>query len=151
MRELNAGHIEIAVARSFSYRQNIIVPNISWGWGLRYEVDLVIVSPSKYAWEIEIKTSKQDIKNDLKKRHFHDSNKFKRFSYAVPWYLEDCEYLKRDCGLISVDKNLICKTIRPPRLNKYAQKLTDKEIVKLLSLGCLRIWTLKEIINPVLK
>lgn len=146
---MNAGHIEIALAKHFNPRQNIIVPNVWWGFGLNYEADLIVVHKSGYATEIEIKTSKQDIKRDLKKRYFHNSNKIRRFFYAVPWHLADSEYLRSDCGLIVVNEKLHCKTIRAPRHNKQAQRLTETEIRKILHLGCMRIWSLKQKLNPI--
>ena len=148
MKKLNSSDIEIAVAEMFNPRINIIVPNVWWGLGLNYEADLIIVSGSRYATEIEIKVSANDIKADLKKRWFtHRSDKIRRFYYAVPDYLQDCEHLPSDCGLIVVDENLNCKTIRAPRITKHARKLSDKEVSKLLHLGCMRIWSLKKIIN----
>lgn len=65
--KLNARDIEIAIAKMFNYRMNVIVPNVSWGLGLRCECDLLIVSQRRYATEIEIKVSKSDIKADKKK------------------------------------------------------------------------------------
>lgn len=143
----NSTHIEIAVANHFNPRVNIIVPNVWWGLGLFHEADLLIVTSSGYATEVEIKISEQDIKNDLSKNHNHESKKIKRFYYAVPEFLKDSEYLPKDCGLITVDDNLRCKTIRAPRINKAARKLSDKEILKLLHLGCMRIWSLKQGMN----
>lgn len=146
--KLNSSDIEIAVARMFNPRMNIIVPNVFWGLGLNYECDLLIVSQGHYATEVEIKVSVSDIKADLKKRwNAHRSDKIRRFYYAVPDYLKDCESLPVDCGLITVDENLRCKTVRPPRLTKHARKLSDNEVNKILHLGCMRIWSLKEVIN----
>ena len=45
----------------FNYRANLIVPNISWGLGL-HECDLLVLTSSGYATEIEIKVSKADLK-----------------------------------------------------------------------------------------
>ena len=62
--------IEEAVARYYDYRSHIIVPNVSWGWDI-HECDLIVVRPSGYAIEIEIKRSRADIKADGDKRHGH--------------------------------------------------------------------------------
>jgi hypothetical protein len=143
--KLNTSDIEWAVALFFNPRINIIIPNISWGLGFNFELDLLIAHhPSYYCTEVEIKITKSDIKADLKKEHSHRSERIRRFFYAVPWYLKDCEYLPSNCGLIIVDGNLRCKIIRPPRINKNARKLTAGEFQKLLELGCMRIWGLKE-------
>ena len=144
MKKLHAGNIELALARFFNPRINIIVPNVSWGLGFNYECDLLVVTKAGYATEIEIKVTRSDIKADFSKRHTHGSKKIRRFFYAVPDYLSNCDLLPTDCGLISIDENLRCRTLRPPKLNKMARALTDKEINKLLHLGCMRIWSLKE-------
>ena len=145
---MDSTQIEIALARHFNYRTNIIVPNVWWGLGLAYECDLVIVSKRGWATEIEIKTSKQDIKADFKKASYaHKSNLMKRFYYAVPEKLSKYELLPVDCGLISVNNDLECKLLRPPRINKNARKLRQDEIEKVLHLGCMRIWSLKDVIN----
>jgi len=149
INSLNTLNIEIAVANFFHPRINIIVPNVSWGMGLNYECDLLIVRPSYWAMEVEIKTTEQDIKADFKKASSaHKSKLIQKFSYAVPENLKASRYLPLDCGLISVNSNLRCKTIRPPRINKLARKLREDEVCKLLHLGCMRIWSLKQkIIN----
>ena len=48
--------MEIAIARSWNYRRHLIVPNVSWGFGV-HECDLLVISPSGYATEIEIKAA----------------------------------------------------------------------------------------------
>ena len=87
---MTAREVEIGVADKFNYRQNVIVPNVSWGIGLRYEADLVVLRPSGYAVEVEIKVNASDIKADLKKRHQHDSKLFRELWFAVPEELADC-------------------------------------------------------------
>ena len=52
--------MEVAIAAYFGFRQNIIVPNISWGF-MNHEADMFIVRKSGYAIEIEIKRSKSDL------------------------------------------------------------------------------------------
>ncbi len=147
---MNTRDIEIAVARHFGWRQNIIIPNVHWGWGLRYEADMVIVRPSGYAIEIEIKLTASDIKADQKKRHQHNDNKFRQLLFAVPEKLATDENIPAKAGImaIRVDVNgtpmFFVKTIRAAKLNKSACQLDDKEIRKLLELGCMRVWNLKE-------
>jgi len=146
---MNALDIETAIARFINPRINIIVPNIHWGFGLNYECDLLIIRPSYWAHEIEIKISIADIKKEkLKRSTAHGSNKIQKFSYAVPEAINHYKYLPLDCGLIVVRNNGHCKTIRPPKINKSARKLREDEVRKILHLGCMRIWSLKEkIIN----
>ena len=70
---INSSDIEFAVARMFCWRQNIIVPNVWWGMGFNYELDLMVISGSGWATEIEIKISVSDIRADLRKRRWHAS------------------------------------------------------------------------------
>jgi len=85
--KMTARDVEIRVARYFNPRVNLIVPNVSWGFGLNYEADLVIVRPSWFCDEIEIKVTIADLKADAKKKHIHDGKMFKRLWFAMPDYL----------------------------------------------------------------
>ena len=148
---MTSSFVEIAVARHFNYRMNLIIPNVYWGLGLSYEVDLLIVSPSGYATEVEIKVSKSDIKADLSKRHTHNSKLIKRFYFAVPESLADCEYLPKDAGLVTVTDFGVCKILRPPRVNKEARRLSEGQLHILRGLAAMRIWDLKESIARLTK
>ena len=35
-------------------------------------------------------------------------------------------------------------TMRPPKINKFARKMNEKEIKKLYELSSMRVWTLKK-------
>jgi hypothetical protein len=145
--------MEIAISNLFDIRKNIIVPNISWGLGI-HECDLFIVRNTGYCIEVEIKRSKQDLKKDFEKKHSHidKQNRIKDFYFAIPDYLYDsCKELIGDKGLITVSKwNNGKKTYIKAKFHtksnsiKDARKLTDKEILKVLKLGIMRVWKLKE-------
>jgi len=161
---MNAGILEIAAADHFGYRRNLIVPNVSYGWNLDYEADLVIVSPSKYAMEVEIKISISDLRHDSKKKKFKVfgiSKRFRQFYYLIPntmlKYQEEIisiipdyaglmvaepEYVKNHYGDKFVKKYL-CRIIKVAKINKGFHKLTDKEYLKLSHLAAMRIWDLK--------
>ncbi|MFH0806055.1 MAG: MmcB family DNA repair protein [Patescibacteria group bacterium] len=160
MMKLHAGHIELALANYFNFQTHLIVPNVSYGWGLNYEADLVIITPSRYAWEIEIKTSIADLKADLKKKHQHDSNKFKALYFAVPRDLKEkaLELIPERAGLFVIleprKENKwfpAVMLIKSPKINMKADKITDKELEKLYKLAAMRIWSLKEIIYKLQK
>jgi len=147
---MNCCDIEIAIANHFGYRQNIIVPNISYGLYI-HEVDILIVSPSGYATEIEIKTSISDLKADLKKEHGHRSNKIKYLFFAIPEELQEkaLPLIPERAGLIVIKPNKFnnwnyCSIIKSPITNKLARKLTNDELLKLGHLSAMRIWSLKE-------
>ena len=148
MNLLNSTQIEKLVVRHFNPRANIIVPNVSWGL-LQYEADLVILRPSMYAIEVEIKTSKADIKRDLLKRHSHDSDLFRELWFAIPEALKDDVNIPTKAGIMAVEKRrngvgFQLRIVRRGTLNKYASKWTPTQKDKLLNLGCMRIWSLKE-------
>ena len=75
--------LEYAVAEYFGVRTLLMIPNVFWGFGLNYEADLVVVTASRYAYEIELKVSKSDLKADAKKKHNHDGRHFKRLYFAM--------------------------------------------------------------------
>ena len=145
---MNALDIELAVARHFDYRQNIIVPNVSWGiYGLQYEADIVILRPSGYGVEIEIKISSGDIKADLRKTHRHSSILFRELWFAVPNVLDTDANIPEYAGILSVSGKpgkLIINRLRRPKINKTAVVWPLPSRHKLLHLGAMRIWGLKE-------
>jgi len=145
--------VEIASAKYFNYRTNIIVPNVSWGIGLRYEADLVVLRPSGYAAEIEIKATESDIKRDKKKRFGHDGHHyrygqlFRELWFAVPEHLVFSKSIPETAGLICVikyKKSNIAKVVRRPKIRKSAVKWPEVLRTKLMHLGLMRIWGLKQ-------
>ncbi len=142
--------MEIALMAHYGVRQNLIVPNVSWGL-LTYEADLVILTGSNYATEIEIKISKADLKKDKEKKHTHNSDMFKYLYFAVPKKLVEFALteIPESAGLYSIETRNIeggyywVEQIKPPVLNKAHIKWTDGYRVKLAELGCMRILGLK--------
>lgn len=153
---MKATQIEIAVARFFDVRQNIIVPNISWGLGI-HECDLLIVTTSHYAIEVEIKISKADIVADKKKWHNHYSKKIRSLMFAIPEELQSCiDLIPVQAGVILIkeyDTNhqLYCHIARKGQINTDARKLTDKEVLHAAKLGAMRTWKLRETIQKMRK
>jgi hypothetical protein len=144
---LTCSEIEIYLSNYFNCRQNIIVPNIGNGLNI-HECDLLIIRKSGYATEIEIKTSVQDIKADLKKSHKHQSNKIREFYFAIPKELEHAiEFIPKHAGIITIEKHsaqqLTINMLRGAKLNTEARKLTSEEICKVGHLAAMRIWNLK--------
>lgn len=145
--------IEISVSKYFGIRQNIIVPNISWGL-LSHEVDLLVVRKSGIAIEIEIKISLQDFKADFKKQHHHQErlNRITEFYYAMPETLyEKCkDLIPPEAGILTCNRGswegakVYVKKVRRSIRIKNAKKLTTEEQFKVAQLGCLRIMPLKE-------
>lgn len=150
--------MEVAVAGYFGVRQNLIVPNVSWGM-FAYEVDLCILSPAGYATEVEIKVDRSDLIKDKEKRHGHRSEIIKYLYFAIPEHLKkDIEHIPERAGVIIVKWNppwdnriydgrlsegwWSCKKIREAEINvKY--KWTDQQRLDLLRLAAMRVWNLK--------
>jgi hypothetical protein len=141
--------MECALANYFNYRTNLIVPNVCWGMNI-HECDLLIVTAAGYCWEVEIKRTRPDLKQDRNKRHGHLDNRIKRLYFALPDYLEkDIELVPPRAGIVLVQPQAIreynpcCKLIRKPEDFKLAKKLSKAERYKVARLGALRIWNLK--------
>lgn len=147
--------MEVAIAKYFGVRQNIIVPNISWGF-LSHEADMFIIKRSGLTTEVEIKRSKYDLMADFKKRHNHidKQNRISELYYALPMELyETCkDLIPPDSGIITCEKyhvghgtrRVSVRTQREPVKIRNARKLTDAEKLKIATLGTMRIWSLKE-------
>ena len=147
---MTTSQIEIAVARFFGTRANLIVPNVCWGFNI-HECDLLIISKSGYATEVEIKISLYDIVNDKKKKHGHQSNKIKKLFFAIPKNLENCIHLIPDrAGVIIVNENLSCEIIREAQVNIRTEKLTAVERYHIAELAVMRYWNLKEKIKELI-
>lgn len=149
---MHTGEIELALARYFNTRENLIVPNISWGLGL-HEIDLLVLTSSAYAYEIEIKTSLSDLKADKNKKHQHLSNKIRRLYFAIPLELKEkaLNNIPERAGLFTIEENTKVTLIKPPLINLRARKFNDKEIKKLYELSNMRLWNLKEVIYRLQK
>lgn len=86
--ERSLTEIELALAEYFCWKRNIVVFNVlgtSATLPLNHECDMLVVTPSGYLTEIEIKRTYADFCADFRKRHRHASAvPMKDFIYAVP-------------------------------------------------------------------
>lgn len=154
--------IETVIARLWDCRQNVIVPNVSFGLFPTHEADLLVMSKSGYLTEFEIKRSWSDFLNDFKKESTHDEGKVSVKYFVLPIAIKEksIEYLdsgvdpEKTWGVITYDENLILNTVRvPSNINKRNPdfKLTLEEQYRLARLGAMRVWNLKEKLNKILK
>ena len=146
MKKITTLEMELVLSDHFGTRRNLIIPNVYWSF-FNHEVDLLVLTPAGYAWEIEIKVSKADLKKDALKWHNHSDRKIKALWFALPEYLMDCvEFIPERAGIIKVTSdfagNLNCEKFRNPKLNG-SYKFSDKQRQNLTRLAALRIWTLK--------
>jgi len=139
---VTTSEIEAAVVRYFNPRVNLIIPNVSWGFGI-HECDLLLVTKHGYAYEIEIKVSKPDLCRDKRKVHKHNSKFLRKLYFAIPEsLLPNISEIPERAGIIVVDERRKCNKMREGKImNKY--KLSDKEKFVLARLGTLRFWKSK--------
>lgn len=154
--------IECCIARLWDCRQNVIVPNVSFGLFPTHEADLLLMSKSGYLTEFEIKRSWSDFLNDFKKGTTHDEGKVSVKYFVIPVAIKEkaLEYLDKGVdpdkmwGIITYDEDLILNTVRvPSNINKRNPefKLTLEEQFRLARLGAMRVWNLKEKLNKTSK
>lgn len=155
---MNSKDIELIVARHFGTFRNIIVPNVSHGFGPcgLWEMDLAIMTGSGYLYEVEIKTSVADLRRDQKKQRWTIPVWLERFESIVSRYYVAIpeSVLKKlngshDCfpecaGILAIDdapsQYSRVRMVRPTS-KKRGRKLTDGEMLKLARLGTIRYWT----------
>jgi len=161
--------MEVAIMQNLNIRRNLCVPNVSWGIsdsvkarqggdGALHECDLLYLTPSDYATEIEIKVEKGDLLREKEKKHTHNHRYISRLYYAVP---ENIKHIAEDnipphAGLIVVSKDKYTdaysvETVRECIPNKEAHKWTAEERYALARLGTLRILGLKATIIKLKK
>jgi hypothetical protein len=141
--------IEIVVARYFDPRRNTVVPNVWWGMGLDHECDLFVMTKAGYAYEVEIKTSKADLKADQLKRHGHKTKMIRKLYFAIPKKLEGCiDLIPERAGVLVVSAGGFIEKVREA-IDFPGNPLSPQQQLKLARLGCMRIWTLKATIRSI--
>jgi hypothetical protein len=141
------GEMELALARYYEWKNLLAIPNIGYGLNL-HECDLLVLSKSGYATEIEIKISKSDLKADQHKEHGHHSSKIKYLYFAVPEKLKECmPLIPERAGFITVSPAGQVTIVRDPQLNKEVHKFTTEDTIRYYRLGCVRIWSLRRTIK----
>jgi len=148
-KKLKLLDMEIALAHHFGPRVNMIVPNISWGLNI-HECDLLIVTASGYAWEVEIKTSKADMKKDALKSHQHKNDKIKRLYFAYPHHLKDVdEFIPARAGILKVCQGGYVEIVREATESDMPHQFTLAERYAVGRLATMRIWTYKKRIREM--
>lgn len=149
--------MEYAISRRYDMRTHIMVPNISWGL-LDHEADMLIVRQTGYCIEYEIKRSFSDFVKDFDKwkwkRDGRTLRNIKEFWYVFPEKLwlkrrdEITPIMPKFAGILIIckdDKGNLpwSKEIRSPVPDSNVKPLNAKQILKVASLGTMRIWNLK--------
>jgi hypothetical protein len=144
--KITCADIEIGLGHYFNPRVNMLIANVSWGFGI-HECDVLVITKSGYLYEVEIKVSGSDLKKDADKPHKHESKRIKNLYFAIPYYLEPLiEFVPKRAGVLSFNtkSHWKPKVIREAKSNIEAKKVSDKELLELYRLAALRAWTLKE-------
>jgi hypothetical protein len=111
---------------------------------LNHECDLFVLNQAGFAYEVEIKVTRADVKADLKKRNGHSSKKIRRLYFAIPAKLQgSVEFIPERAGVLMVGPTGAVVKLREAKLNPDARQLTEKEKGKLGHLGTMRIWALR--------
>ena len=170
-KSLTTIEMELALLDYFEFNQKLVVPGVTSLSGLvAFETDMLVLSVSGYATAIEIKVSKADLKNDLKKAHILLKNslglksplewyyeKIKGFYYAVPIELKEAalSQIPSYAGLLIVENH-------PSKKNRYLVKIVKKSTIlfpfkwtqgmryNLARIGAMRIYNLKKRIAMLL-
>ena len=150
--ELTVKDIQASLASYFGIRNNIIVPNVSWGM-LDYEADLLIMNKTGYVTEVEIKRSWSDFLADFKKdENAHKSEIIYQFWYCVPDEIYNkCKEKLKEVYPDSLDRPNIISYSENGTLDFHGKgasycrgkhrKLYLEEQLKLARLGTLRYWS----------
>ena len=130
------------------FTKMLVVRNVYWGLGFLYEIDLLAVSKTGVAHEIEIKTSVADLKKDFLKRRQHDSNRIKYLWFAGPENMREAfiEMCEERAGIITYNPRATntkaeLEIVRNAKRNAWARDFTDDERFRLARLGTMRYWT----------
>jgi hypothetical protein len=170
--------MEIALMVYFDIRKNLVIPNVTRMSGLAaFETDMLVLSKSGFATGVEIKVSKSDLKNDIKKRQWrkwddgswqqknHYKSYFgtlKYFYYAVPVSLVEAvvDQVPPWCGILIIDDNTVysnnvsrvdyVKVHREP-VKLFDTKWSEEKKYKLARLGALRILKYKKKANEIIR
>lgn len=151
--KITATEIELALSGYFDSRRNFIIPNVKWGFrNLRYEIDLMVVTQSLYAYEVEIKISPGDLKRDrekLKWNYCGEQHYFRKSFFAIPEkMLKYQDLVPEKAGILAVSYNskrywFDTRLVREPVTDTLAKKVTETELAQLGRLTMLRMWDLK--------
>lgn len=107
---MNSGHIIAALGRHINWRQGLLVPeavvdctartSTYYGYGKRYQADLMWVTRDQYATEIEVKVSRSDWRADNAKDKWAILPGWvSRFVYAVPEALGMPDFVRPGAGI----------------------------------------------------
>ena len=134
-------------------REELFVPNVSWGFFREHEADLVKISRAGFMTEYEIKRSWSDFLADFKKKSYHADDRIAEFYYVVPEVMaqQAVDYICPDArsrvsyhaGVLGFDENLChLKTYLECNYPK-GKKMYVEDMYEVARLGVLRYWSMR--------
>lgn len=104
--KLTEDHAISCIASYFEWFRNLCFPNVYMCGG---EMDVAVLTPANYLWEIEVKLSLSDWKADehkdkWKPSYYKQREEVSRFYYAVPTKLINKvpDFVSAEAGLIEI-------------------------------------------------
>lgn len=153
---ITAKDMTCAFYRQLSSQFHVLIPNAYLKPAPAFELDICGVKKSRLLSEIEIKTSRDNFKDDFRKADVPHGNKHKAlrlgqlppnyFSFLLPDYLVDDCPIPDYCGLYichwdKAYKRLCVSERRLPKL-LHRRTLTPKQINDIQSKAYNRMWSL---------
>jgi hypothetical protein len=156
--KLNAGHVESALRKHIDVHAVKLIPEAAVNYTTQntrgrhvtdtYRADYMMISASGYATEFEVKISRADWKNDLKKPKWdHMPPWIAQFIYVVPEYLGIPEWVPPNAGVwhVVAFKGSGIARIKvaraPKRIGK--EKVPAEIIAKWMSNLYYRFWNMR--------
>ena len=157
--KLDASTLQVLVAQYAGILRNLVVPNVSNAF-FAWESDILVITPSGYATEYEIKISVADLKREWRKERWRNerlrrvfTNRIRRYVIVVPHTIaEKClPHIPDDlgAGLLSFepvtdhDGNYWGHKAHEwvkPRINGRASRWTETERIHLGQGAAIRYW-----------
>ena len=145
--------LQIAIARYYDTRKHIVVPNVSHAF-FNHECDVLVLTASGYATEIEIKISAADLRKDFTKRkhQIKRPDQISRLFYCVPEKLLDLamQIIPEQYGIITFrlyeplyaggPERLLLKQQRQAEKRLNSKPWSDKDKVALLRNFHIKSW-----------
>lgn len=132
-------------------RENLYVPNVSWGFFTEHEADLVKVSRAGFLTEYEIKRSWSDFVADFKKRSYHSDDRISEFYYVVPVvmakaaakFIDESDMRFYSPGIYSFSEGPGWLTLQRKCNRPKGAKMYVEDMYEIARLGTLRYWSLR--------
>jgi len=156
LTNLSVKEIEDMIVGTANLREELFVPNVSWGFFKEHEADLVRITRAGCLTEYEIKRSWTDFLADFKKHSYHADDRISWLYYVVPECMaeEAVKYIVPDkrsafnyhAGVLGFGEDGRYKMFLECNYPKQ-RKLYVEDMYDIARLGVLRYWSLRRKID----